>query len=183
MKSASRESRRDLLSGVFGTEIDWKHVPPVLRSWRLGEVSFVYFVGEVDGPIKVGHARDPVKRLRQLQTGNPRRLKIERLIYGGPSLERLLHEIWRAFVIGGNPRRSELNPQYRVETEWFRAEVRDRILDAATEIAAQQVTEMPEDWEDVAQQVVTALGYEIRRGDTVRRLASGPGYVEQRLRP
>jgi hypothetical protein len=43
---------------------------------------------------KIGYARDPVKRLRLLQTGSPEPLRIVGVINDPPSLERELHELF-----------------------------------------------------------------------------------------
>lgn len=39
----------------------------------LKEKGYVYFIqqGGAEGPVKIGHATDPVKRLKMLQTGSP----------------------------------------------------------------------------------------------------------------
>lgn len=59
---------------------------------RRGERSFVYVIqGSTGTPIKVGIARDPRSRLRGLQTGNPRLLRLLYVIPGGAAMERALH--------------------------------------------------------------------------------------------
>jgi hypothetical protein len=52
----------------------------------------VYFIraGE-DGPVKIGHARDPRRRLAMLQTGNAAPLAIIRLVEGGREEEAAAH--------------------------------------------------------------------------------------------
>jgi hypothetical protein len=58
-----------------------------------GSPSFVYVVqGEPGTPIKVGVAKDPMARLRGLQTGNPQRLRILCVIPGDHALETALHD-------------------------------------------------------------------------------------------
>lgn len=177
--------RKDLLAGAFGSEIDWQFAAPLLKGMYPGEAEFVYFIGEPDeGPIKIGRAQHPIKRLRELQTGNPRRLRIERLIYGDAEIERILHRCWQPFAISGNPRGSEFNPQYRLETEWFRADARERILLAANAmLLRQQSADVTETFGDSVKMVLTDLGYAVQVGDTVRRLGSRSGYVETRIRP
>lgn len=52
----------------------------------------VYVIqAEHGGPVKVGRARDPRKRLASIQTGSPHRLRIIGLIVGGAWMERDLH--------------------------------------------------------------------------------------------
>jgi hypothetical protein len=81
----------------------------------------LYIIGEGDGcaVVKIGKSLDPLKRLAELQTGYPRKL---RLLYVEPEaghLERWLHDCFA---------------EYRQEGEWFDfgdkdpvAEVRERI--------------------------------------------------------
>jgi hypothetical protein len=58
-----------------------------------GEQSLVgiYFVQDQDGPIKIGHAADPVARLRGLQNGNPRELTILGWFEAPAEVEGQLH--------------------------------------------------------------------------------------------
>lgn len=53
----------------------------------------IYFVqiGE-DGPVKIGWARDVKRRLAQLQTGQPHKLRLLGQIPGGLTAERKVHE-------------------------------------------------------------------------------------------
>lgn len=55
---------------------------------------YVYFVQEEnDGPIKIGWAANPIKRLSSMQSGNPRKLQLLGAIKTRRrSLERELHE-------------------------------------------------------------------------------------------
>lgn len=65
-----------------------------LRFWkvRLDEPSFVYVIrGRSKTPIKIGVAKDPMRRLASLQTGNPHKLRLLLVLPGGESLERELH--------------------------------------------------------------------------------------------
>lgn len=70
------------------------------------EHRYLYFIrcGK-NGPIKIGIARDPQKRLVTLQIGNPRRLVLIGTLEDCADLERRLHEHFAADHIGG---------------EWFR---------------------------------------------------------------
>jgi len=66
---------------------------------------YVYFIGDQEH-VKIGFTGgSALRRLDQLQTGNPRQLILYGVIEGGRSLEKRLHE---HFDI------------YRVEGEWFR---------------------------------------------------------------
>lgn len=73
-------------------------------------------INEYDEPIyKIGHTKNnPIKRLRQLQTGNGRKLKLvgEYLTRYGTKLEKTLHR-----------RYSDLN----ITNEWFRLSFEDVI--------------------------------------------------------
>jgi hypothetical protein len=83
------------LDKAKGYEVVWQQVSPVFESARgVGGISFVYFIGESDdGSLKIGTSKDPISRLRGMQTGNPRRLRIEHVLVGSSHLEKLLHEI------------------------------------------------------------------------------------------
>lgn len=177
----------DLLKNAHPDEIDWYQVAPVLKKQTPGACSFVYFIGEEDdGPVKIGTALDPIQRLRGLQIGNPRRLRIEALIYGDFRFESTLHEYWRTFAIGGKVRKG-MDGDYARETEWFAPEARERIIEAAIFISNRQTMLLPEasadDMYKVIGEVMTDFGYEIVRGDELRFLAKGSGYVTRRLRP
>ena len=59
---------------------------------------------DVTGMIKVGRSKNPSKRLKQLQTGNPNKLKLIAFFKGEGWKEKLIHE--------------ELK-YWRKEGEWF----------------------------------------------------------------
>jgi hypothetical protein len=61
---------------------------------------FVYFV-ECDERIKIGVARDPERRLRSLQTGNPSQLRILAVVAGDADLEQAIHAKFESTRIGG----------------------------------------------------------------------------------
>ena len=63
----------------------------------------VYFITDGDCT-KIGVAKNPNKRLAQLQTGNPNKLVIAKVIQGGYHEERALHEALK---------------DRRLEGEWF----------------------------------------------------------------
>jgi hypothetical protein len=55
---------------------------------------YVYFIGHriaVGDPVKIGFSVNPAARLRELQTGNPKRLIVLAAVEGPRSLERDLH--------------------------------------------------------------------------------------------
>lgn len=64
----------------------------------------LYFIGSDNGPIKIGISISPYKRLKQLQTSHPYRLKILAIVAGGCQQEPEYHERFAAF---------------RLEGEWF----------------------------------------------------------------
>tara|TARA_Y100000310_G_C20334261_1_gene646713 strand:+ start:381 stop:680 length:300 start_codon:yes stop_codon:yes gene_type:complete len=65
----------------------------------------LYFIqSDVTGMIKIGRSKDPQKRLKQLQTGNPNKLKLIASFEKEGWKEKALHE--------------ELS-RYRLEGEWF----------------------------------------------------------------
>ena len=66
---------------------------------------YLYFIqSDLTGMIKVGRSKDPQKRLKQLQTGNPNRLKLIASFREKGSEEKYLHEV--------------LN-NYKQKGEWF----------------------------------------------------------------
>lgn len=71
------------------------------------KIDYVYFIRREDdsGPVKIGTTNDPYKRLLTVQTGNPYKLKIIKIIKGGKNLEKTLHNKFGKF---------------RMEGEWFK---------------------------------------------------------------
>lgn len=62
----------------------------------------VYFIQQCKrGPIKIGIAADPKRRLEGLQTGNPQPLRLLGFFAGGRAAERLLHDRFRTDHIRG----------------------------------------------------------------------------------
>jgi hypothetical protein len=69
---------------------------------------YIYFIQEeFGGNIKIGVANDPEKRLANLQSANPKRLKIVGRFEAGKLAERLRHKMFGEF---------------RLEGEWFSPE-------------------------------------------------------------
>ena len=59
---------------------------------------YLYFIqSDVTGMIKIGRSKDPQKRLKQLQTGNPNKLKLIACFEGLGWREKLLHEELQMF--------------------------------------------------------------------------------------
>lgn len=168
-----------------GYEIVWEQVSGIFSATRgIQNPSFVYLIGEADGPLKIGVSKDPIARLRGMQTGNPRRLRIEYAVVGHQSLEKLLHEFWEHYAIC-SPAKTR-NPDAAPGTEWFRAEIREQltpIIETAVEqqIATLMSTAGPEVSGDGMEQIVrdahVAHGFIATGRDTVRVLAPGAGYA------
>lgn len=65
---------------------------------RLGR--FVYVIqGDPGTPIKVGIARDPVARLKGLQTGNPQQLRLLAVVPGDHEVEAGFHKRLKAMAL------------------------------------------------------------------------------------
>jgi hypothetical protein len=70
------------------------------------EGNIVYFIQAVDGgPIKIGHAVNPIARLRELQTAHHKELRILAVMDGGIAKEKEIHDIFA---------------DSRVRGEWFK---------------------------------------------------------------
>jgi hypothetical protein len=52
----------------------------------------VYFIASESGPIKIGKARSPKKRLKSLQTGHHEKLQILAWCWGGEEVEKAYHK-------------------------------------------------------------------------------------------
>lgn len=192
----SSQQASDLLSNAYAGEINWQPAAEMFAAAkRTGCVSFVYFIQEQQedeeevGPLKIGTALNPIKRLRALQTGNPRRLWIERLLIGDRKLERFLHESFQAYAItDGRNRSSVYNAVYQMETEWFKADTTDWLLGVAERMAALQLTSIESIPENRTVQGIGQVASEMlksfpKRGhDDLVLLAVGAGSVRRRLR-
>lgn len=107
-------------------EVIWDQVGEILlMAGRVEDASFVYLIGEEAGPLKIGFAKDPIQRLRSMQTGNPRPLRLERVLLGDMSIERLLHKLWEPFAIISPSKKGKVD--CAPGTEWFRAEIREQL--------------------------------------------------------
>lgn len=67
--------------------------------------SYVYFIQEEGGLVKIGVAKDPDRRLKDLRAGNPRELVLLGTMRGGRDVEFELHNTFAS---------------YRERGEWFR---------------------------------------------------------------
>lgn len=56
---------------------------------------------DVTGNIKIGRSKNPQKRLKQLQTGNPNKLKLIAEFKGEGWKEKILHERLSAYRLNG----------------------------------------------------------------------------------
>jgi hypothetical protein len=118
-------------------EVVWNNVSGLFDAVRPYEAPcFVYFIGEEHGPIKIGHSKDPIGRIRSMQTGNPRRLRIEHVLLGDMSLEKLLHEFWEPYAIRSAAKAGK--PNASPGTEWFTPEVRESLLPIVADASDRQ---------------------------------------------
>lgn len=84
------------------------------------QYSYVYFITDGRGHIKIGKADDTFKRLKELQTGNPFKLSFLLTVMLGSAaeafeLEQILHSMFA---------------QYQMEGEWFEAGPVMELIDA-----------------------------------------------------
>lgn len=140
-----------------GYEIVWRQVSAVFEAARpIQNASFVYFIGEeTDGPLKIGVSKDPISRLRAMQTGNSRRLRIEQILVGTLDTEKLLHEIWASYAIYSA--RTEGKADALPGTEWFTAEAREHMLPIIATAAEKQVEHLGSTTGEVAEQDLQRL--------------------------
>jgi T5orf172 domain len=175
------------LDRAGGWELVWNQVTPVFEAARdVLDACFVYVIGEEDGgPFKIGSAIDPVKRLRDLQVGNPRRLRVEYVLLGDEQMERLLHQVWEEFAIRSHRgKKVDALPG----TEWFRAEARSQLEPIFQSAADQQVKFMQAiegvfTTDDLIGSVLEAhseRGFVLRGRDEVSLLAAGAGQIIHR---
>lgn len=175
------------LDRAAGFELVWDQVSPIFDlGRRFGNAEYVYFVGEEGGPIKIGWAKDPIVRLRGLQTGNPRRLRIEYVLLGGIELERLMQEMWHGFAIRSKRKHPvAMNPG----TEWFEAEIRQELEPILKAAAREQLrlvkakkdeTIMLDDLERVVRLAHGNHGFVAKTLAPLHYLGAAGGYVAER---
>lgn len=122
------------------SEVVWDRVAGLFDEARsLTHPEFVYIVSEGGsaGPVKIGLSAEPIGRLRSMQTGNSRPLRIEYVLLGSRMLEKHLHGIWVNFAII-SPKREGRAPA-APGTEWFNPEIRERLLPVAAVALEKQV--------------------------------------------
>lgn len=127
------------LDKARGQELDWTKVSDLFDATRgIENPCYVYFVGEgADGPVKIGTAKDPINRLRNMQTGNSRRLKIERALVGDRLIEQMLHDNWEKYAIYAPTRQGKADT--RPGTEWFKPEIRAELYPIIETAALEQM--------------------------------------------
>lgn len=176
------------LDRAKGFEVVWSEVAAVFNAAvQIANRSFVYVIGEFDddGPVKIGLAKDPVHRRRAMQTGNPRRLRVEHVLVGKRDLERMLHEYWEPYAVVSA--KSQRNPDSMPGTEWFKPEIRDGLL-PILDTAAEKQVEMIQaggdfTFADLSRIVIEAHiahDFVFHQPDEVRHLAWGAGYTTAR---
>lgn len=129
------------LDKAVAAEVIWDQVAAVFDAARgLEGVEFVYLIGEGEdgGPLKIGLSTEPLARLRSMQTGNSRRLRIEHVLIGDRRLEGHLHDIWESFGIT-SPKREGRAPS-SPGTEWFEPAIRAH-LTPVVELAVEKQLE------------------------------------------
>lgn len=167
-------------------EVEWASVSGIFSATRtLSNVRFVYAIGEKNGPIKIGVAKDPISRLRSMQTGNPRRLRVERVVCAEMETEKLLHELWEEFAIVAPHRKGKVD--VAPGTEWFRPEIRKElfpILEGAVEDQLEYLDLSSRDappsfagMDRIVRHAHWHAGVEPKGRDHVLLMASGGGYV------
>jgi hypothetical protein len=171
------------LDKAKGYEIVWAQVAPLFEAARgYGQMSYVYVIGEEDGPLKIGTAKDPIARLRGLQTGNPRRLRVEYVLVGDAHIEKLLHEMWESFAIFSS--RHTGNSDAAPGTEWFKPEIREKLLPIVKTAITAQIDRLAQggnitsaEMETIIREAHGAHDFVAHKRDEVVLLAQGAGYV------
>lgn len=187
-RASASHKPKSPLDKAKGYEVIWQQVSGVFEAARdFGNANFVYVIGEQDdGPVKIGVSKDPIARLRGMQTGNPRRLRIEHVLIGDMATEKIVHEYWEPFAIHSAGRRAN-NPDALPGTEWFKPEVRAQLLPIVADAAERQVeyiktAEEPgfADLELIARDAHAESGLVVHRRAPTIRLAQGAGYTVSR---
>lgn len=96
---------------------------------HLEKPSFVYFIQQGEGPVKIGRAKSPLLRLSQLQTGNPTELALRYVVPGDQALERELHTRFR---------------EARIRGEWFGLSYLSIILIYGEGLSTEQIADHSE---------------------------------------
>lgn len=144
-------------------EVIWDQVVEIFEAVSSAQnPAFVYLIGEEDGgAVKIGTAVDPIKRLRTMQTGNPRRLRVEWVLAGDRDLERMLHRLWKPLAITSGQHRAMQrrwpDSQRTAGTEWFQPEVRKELFPIIRTAVALQLEHLKAAKGDVFLEDVAAL--------------------------
>jgi len=172
-------------------EVVWNEVNTLFDAARGYQgITFVYFVGEAgDGPMKIGVSKDPITRLRSMQTGNPRRLRIERVLAGSVLTEKLLHELWEPHAIYSATSAGKVGAA--PGTEWFAPVVRTDLFPIVSDAKARQIARLREGGNVTAMEcdrhvrdAHTDSGFVAKGIDETALMAAGAGrvYVGRRSR-
>lgn len=167
-------------------QVIWDKVAPIFEAGRSStHWTYVYFIGEYDnGFLKIGKAKDPVKRLRNMQVGNARRLRVERVLLGDVATEKMLHQLWGEYGIVSEQDKRDKKPG--PGTEWFKPEIRDALFPIVDDAVRRQLEwlKAAEDFkgilDDLDQQVRQAhidADHEAKIMAPVYRLGNGTGYA------
>ena len=79
--------------------------------------SYIYIIGSEKPPYKIGISKDPEKRLRNIQTGHPHRLRILELRETDSKKTKLLESVIHKHL-----------SNYRMTGEWFDIPLEQAIL-------------------------------------------------------
>ncbi len=97
----------------------------------------VYFISDGAGYVKIGSSNDVYRRIKALQSGNARSLKIVKIIE--PDEDTWMSEVAPDVDIFFEKRLHKMLAEYNVKnewlesSEWFREECMDKIIDLSNE--------------------------------------------------
>ena len=80
--------------------------------------SYIYVIGGLEPPFKVGISKNPQKRLKSLQTGHPYPLQIHSLTETCVTKTKLLETVIHRHL-----------KMYKTNGEWFNVELKDLLLE------------------------------------------------------
>lgn len=92
--------RKEMLDEIVERDLKRNREAVKERLKREGKVK-VYFIGSDMGPIKIGMAIDPKKRIKELQTSHPAKLEILATCPGGQPQEAAYHQQFAAHRLNG----------------------------------------------------------------------------------
>jgi len=176
------DRRTSPLDRAHGQDLIWENVTPLFEAARKVKApSFVYFVGEEDeGPVKIGVAKDPLKRLISMRSGNARHLLIEYVLVGDTRAEKLFHEYWEPLRIRAMKSRKALHLDHG--TEWFAPEIRAKLYPIVAELAEAQVDLLEENSSPLDELSLIRLAHELHGYEPPwkeeMRVPSSRGYIK-----